>query len=159
MAIGDSLFLADKPTLDTVKTSTDTLKADATTLKADTVTLKADTAILKADTAILKADTALIKIATAVGSTYGDNLVTQTTDAANLVASLTGKYELLGLLIKTAGNFTIQIDGATDRKTLFQGIAAPIQLLSLVGMGIKCATSMKIYSNASGNSAIYRLLP
>lgn len=158
MAIGDELFLADKETLDLVKTDAETIIADTTTLKSDTTTLKSDTTTLKSDATDLKADTALIKTANAVGATYGDNLFTQELDATNLVVSLTGKYELLGLSLadSSASQVTIQIDGATLRK--YFNLPA-FATFNTSGLGIKSATSLKVYTQSNLVRAFYRLLP
>lgn len=121
------IYIADKITLDLVKTNSDTTVAD----------------------------TALIKTATAAGSTTSNNLNTQAYDESNLVVSLTGKYELLGIVFPIAGaTATIQIDGATNRKSMYG-----LGLINLVGMGIKCDTSMAVYCSTTGVKAIYRLLP
>ena len=138
MAVGDVTLIAKESSVQTVITNQTTLLSDTDTLKTDTTT---------------------IKNLLANGSTFGDNLVTQTTDLPNLVVNLTGKYELIGLSIQTTGYFSIQIDGATNRK-LFPIVGnAPISFINALGLGIKCNTSMNIYSSALNNKAMYRLLP
>lgn len=130
MAIGDKLFIADKATLDMVKTNTDTIKADSV----------------------------LIKSTLATGAIYSDNLDTQISDNSNLVVNLTGKYELLALsgVVSGATAFTIQIDGNVNRKVVY---VTNYAITNLSGLGIKCNSTMKIYSNNIGCKAIYRLIP
>lgn len=147
MAIGDKLFIADKPTLDLVKTETDKIAAlkivmDATKTNSDTIV----------------ADTTLLKTANAVGATYGDNLGTDTADQIYTVVSLTGKYELLALQTSSVQvTFVIRIDGATNRKML---VVPAYTITNLYGLGIKCNTSMLITISGTGVCrAMYRLLP
>jgi len=135
MAVGDTILIAKESSVQLAITSTNNVKTDTDTLK----TLLAD------------------------GATYVDNFPTTAVEAANLVASLSGKYELLGLLLAGTGYFSIQIDGNTNRKFLpaipSANINLPAQFINLLGMGIKCNTSMVIRCSVAGSSAVYRELP
>jgi len=113
-----------------------------------------------ADTTVIKTDTGKLKTLLADGAVYTDNFPVAAIDNPNLVANLTGKIELLGLMLSVAGYFSIQIDGATNRKFLpAPGVNLPPQFINLLGMGIKCNTSMLIKCTSAGSSAVYRELP
>jgi len=113
-----------------------------------------------ADTTVLKTDTGKLKTLLADGAVYADNFPIAAIETTNLVANLTGKYELLGLMLSVAGYFSIQIDGNTNRKFMpATGVNLPPQFINLLGMGIKCNTSMIIKCSSAGSSAVYRELP
>ncbi|MBZ9635487.1 hypothetical protein [Clostridium sp. FP1] len=150
----------------TVKTDTATLKANASTIitniadvKSETSLIKADTTNIKGDISILKADTIALKASTGIGSIYSDNFETQQSDQSNLVVNLLGKYELLSLCnydTTTAGSISIRIDGATNRKKILIAMNA---VTNLSGMGIRCSSSMSVYSSYPKITCTYRTLP
>ncbi len=101
-----------------------------------------------------------VKSITGVDAVYGDNFPTKTADESKLVVNLTGKYELLAIraVAQTyTSNFAIQIDGSANRKTI--DIPKDGGTLNVVGLNLRCESSMKITCNSTATGYVsYRLL-
>lgn len=157
--MANEIYIADKVTLDLIKTQTDAIKEQTVVINADTDDIQTKVIAIKADTTTLKTDVALIKTSTGAGATYGDTFSEITNDQMYPVVSLTGKYELLYVqnTLTSSGSISIRIDGATNRKLVILPANTTINLSNL---GIKCATSMTVYSFANTSVvARYRMLP
>lgn len=61
MAIGDKLYIADKPTQNLIKTNTDSILSDTTTLKNSTSTITDDIATLKTNSTEIKNELTTVK--------------------------------------------------------------------------------------------------
>lgn len=149
--MANEIYIADKVTLDLVKIDTNALKTALAIVNADTDDLQASASILKTDTNALKL--------AMLGGTYGSFNATTTILPVNAtpLTALNGKYELLGL---SAGNgaetYTIKIDGSANMFVFYNSTG----LINLVGIGIKCNSSMIIYhtSTVAASSALFKMV-
>lgn len=122
MAIGDKLYIADKQTLDIVKSNTDTLKVNSNTtigniaeVKSIASNIKNETEVIKNNTEFLKSSMQGLKEESFLG-TDGKQTVEGTVHTIKNILTLNGSGSLKHLSISGARFITLEIDG--NRLTL-----------------------------------------
>ena len=144
-----SIGIADKTTLDSVKTDTTTIKASTSSIKTDTTAIKTSTSSIKADTQNILAQFPIS------GGTDFSKLTFKTTTSrtshfAYKVVEISGSGFMNYLsCFASSAYFSIQVDGGTIYE---------LEVFNTASFMIRFNSSLKVYTSTSSRYYVGYLL-